>query len=258
MRSNIIRLPRLEPGDDFPSLDLAWGSDSQASGLLAAGGQLDVSTICRAYGNGIFPWYSENQPILWWSPDPRMTLNVSKFKLHRSLKQAIQNFRQSPNCDIRVDTSFEAVITACATSPRNGQFTGPNTTWIGPDMIDAYQAMHRSGFAHSVEVWIDGQLAGGLYCVALGKAVFGESMFSRVPNASKIALAALVSFCRAHDIESIDCQQNTRHLASLGAVEVPRAEFIHQLHNALAKPAPHWQFKSLYWQELSQPNNLAT
>jgi leucyl/phenylalanyl-tRNA--protein transferase len=187
-----------------------------------------------------------------------MTLKVSKFKLHRSLKKAIQRFQQSPNCEIRIDTSFEAVIAACATIARNGQLATPKMTWILPDMVKAYVAMHRSGFAHSVEVWIGGQLAGGLYCVAIGKAVFGESMFTKVPNASKIALAALVSFCRVHNIDSIDCQQNTRHLASLGAVEVPRVEFIDQLRNALVKPAPHWQFNSLDWQKLLHPIDLAT
>jgi leucyl/phenylalanyl-tRNA--protein transferase len=213
---------------------------------LAAGGALDVATLCDAYAHGIFPWFSEDQPILWWSPDPRMVLRVTDFRLHRSLRKAVQSFVSTPGCEIRMNYSFDAVIHACSTTARQGQ-TG---TWIVSDMVRAYGALHRAGFAHSVETWINGQLVGGLYCVALGKAVFGESMFSRVSDASKIALAALVCFCRHHGIEQIDCQQNTRHLASLGAHEISRAEFLDKVRSALPQPSPAWHFEPLYWREL--------
>jgi len=242
-----IPLPWLEPGDDFPPVTRAWGHDSEAPGLLAAGGALDVPTLCGAYAEGIFPWFSAGQPILWWSPDPRMVLKVSDFRLHRSLRKTLQKFRTTPGCEVRIDTAFDQVIQACASSPREGQ----SGTWIVPAMVQAYRALHRAGFAHSVETWVDGRLVGGLYCVALGRAVFGESMFARATDASKIALAALVCFCRAHGIQQIDCQQNTRHLASLGAREMPRAVFLSAVRQARAEPAPAWRFEPLYWQHLS-------
>ncbi len=240
-------LPWLEAGEDFPPVDQAWGPHAEAPGLLAAGGQLDVDTLCRAYAAGIFPWFSEGQPILWWSPDPRMVLDVANFRLHRSLRKTLQKFRRTPGCEIRIDSAFDLVIRACAGSSREGQ----SGTWIVPPMVQAYGALHRAGHAHSVEAWIDGKLVGGLYCVALGKAVFGESMFSHVSDASKIALAALVCFCRQHGIRLIDCQQNTRHLASLGAAEMSRAEFLAASQSALTQPAPRWHFEPVYWQQLT-------
>lgn len=246
MRSNSYHLPWLASGQAFPPIEQAWGPESAAPGLLASGGRLDIDTLCRAYGNTIFPWFSEGQPILWWSPNPRMTLDVTKFRTHRSLRQAIQKFIGSQSCEIRFDTSFNQVINACANSLRNGQ---PGT-WIVPDMVRAYCALHRAGFAHSVETWIDGQLAGGLYCVALGKAVFGESMFTLLPNASKIALAALVGFCKGQGIAMIDCQQSTSHLASLGASEISRAKFLEHTRASRVESAPNWVFDPLYWQNL--------
>ncbi|MDD5335721.1 MAG: leucyl/phenylalanyl-tRNA--protein transferase [Rhodoferax sp.] len=236
----------LRPGEDFPPASQAWSEGSPAPGLLAAGGALDVDSLCQAYSQGIFPWFSEGQPILWWSPNPRMVLNVSEFRLHPSFRKTLQKFRKTALCEIRIDSAFEQVIGACAISPRAGQAG----TWIVPDMIAAYSALHRAGFAHSVEVWVNDQLAGGLYCVALGKAVFGESMFSRLTDASKIALAALICFCRRHAIGQIDCQQNTRHLASLGAREIPRDQFLKQVAVGLAQTAPVWRFDTLYWNEL--------
>ena len=219
MRTNPLPLTWLEPGQAFPPLEQALGPDSFAPGLLAAGGDLSVPSLRRAYSQAIFPWFSDNQPILWWSPDPRMVLQVARFRLHRSLRKVLQRFvDDAPRCEVRMDTAFEQVIRHCAGREREGQ----NGTWILPDMVDAYCALHRAGLAHSVETWVDGQLLGGLYCVALGRAVFGESMFSLATDSSKIALAALVCFCRAHGIAMVDCQQNTRHLASLGAAEMPR------------------------------------
>ncbi|MEP6791527.1 MAG: leucyl/phenylalanyl-tRNA--protein transferase, partial [Ramlibacter sp.] len=194
----------------------------------------------------IFPWFSEGQPILWWSTDPRMVLFTNEFRLHRSLRKAVSRFAMNARCEIRIDSAFSRVIKACSASERPGQ----SGTWIVPDMMAAYEAFHSAGFAHSVETWIDGQLAGGLYCVALGQAVFGESMFTRVPGASKIALAALVALCRHHGIAVIDCQQNTPHLASLGAREIARADFVSQVAQNARKPPVHWQFQPVYWDEL--------
>ena len=244
------QLPRLQPGQPFPPAEQAWGPDSPACGLLATGGRLDVPTLVRAYGSGIFPWFSDGQPILWWSTDPRMTLDVTQFKLHRSLKQALQRFRRDVGCEIRIDTAFAQVINACAQTDRSGTAGKPSGTWIVSDMIDAYCALHRAGYAHSVETWMNGELVGGLYCVALGKAVFGESMFSSQTDASKIALAALVSFCRFHQIRMIDCQQNTQHLASLGASEISRSAFVSHVAASALHDAPDWRFLPLYWDEL--------
>src|SRR5688572_4528182 len=207
-----MNLPWLDPGDPFPDPSQAWDLAQPAPGLLAAGGALDIDSLHRAYTSGIFPWFSEGQPILWWSTDPRMVLVPSELKLHRSLRKTLARFIADPRCEIRFDTAFDDVIRACSASHRPGQ----SGTWILPVMVRAYQAFHRAGFAHSVETWVDGRLAGGLYCVVVGRAVFGESMFTRVPDASKIALAALCAFCRRHGIGFIDCQQNTQHLASLG------------------------------------------
>jgi leucyl/phenylalanyl-tRNA--protein transferase len=236
----------LEPGDAFPSTDGAWGADSEAPGLLIAGGDLSVDTLLRAYGNGIFPWFSEGQPILWWSPDPRMVLSTPNFRLHRSLRQALNRFICNSHCEIRFDTAFRDVIGACAGKLRHGQ---PGT-WILPPMVDAYCKLHHAGHAHSVETWVEGKLVGGLYCVAIGKAVFGESMFTHIPDASKIALAALIAFCREHAIATVDCQQNTAHLASLGAQEIPRNVFLEHIERAQLSQPAKWYFSPLYWNHI--------
>ncbi len=247
MNQQIPALPWLASGEDFPPVSSAWDADSPAAGLLAAGGDLSVASLCRAYSHGIFPWYSRDQPILWWSPEPRMVLDVAQFRLHPSFRKSLKKFIQLPACEVRIDTTFDAVIQACASSQRKGQAG----TWIVPAMVDAYQNLHRSGFAHSVETWVEGELVGGLYCVALGQAVFGESMFSRRSGASKIALAALVGFCRQHGIAQIDCQQNTAHLARLGAAEVPRQQFLQTVAQSLTRRAPQWKFDRDCWQRLS-------
>jgi leucyl/phenylalanyl-tRNA---protein transferase len=245
MRSSAPALHWLVLGDPFPPLAKAWGPETPAPGLLAGGGMLDVDTLVRAYSQGIFPWFSQGQPILWWSPDPRMVLEVQRFRLRRSLRKVIERFRNDSGCEIRIDTVFGDVIAACASTPRNGQ-TG---TWIVPEMVSAYRQLHAAGIAHSVETWVDGQLVAGLYCLALGQAVFGESMFTRVTDGSKIALAALVGFCRHHGIALIDCQQNTRHLASLGAAEMPRACFAAHVATHVGRPGPVWHFDPVYWSE---------
>ncbi len=245
-----LHLPRLSAGQAFPPVEQAWGPDSPASGLLATGGVLDVTTLVRAYSQGIFPWFSEGQPILWWSTDPRMVLDVAQFKLRRSLKQALVRFTRDTGCEIRFDSAFEQVITACAQTSRGDLPGGASGTWIVPQMVQAYCALHRAGLAHSVETWVNGELVGGLYCVALGKAVFGESMFSWRTDASKVALAALVSFCRFHGIAMIDCQQNTRHLASLGASEMSREAFVSHVSVSASHAPPEWRFLPLYWTEI--------
>ncbi|MDR2128977.1 MAG: leucyl/phenylalanyl-tRNA--protein transferase [Burkholderiaceae bacterium] len=223
------------------------GPASPAPGLLAAGGCLDVPTLTAAYAQTIFPWFNAGEPILWWSPDPRMVLAVQDFRLHRSLRKRLRRFQNDPACAIRIDSDFERVIRACSEAPRSGQ----SGTWIGQDMIAAYLDLHAAGHAHSVETWAGGQLVAGLYCVSVGRAVFGESMFTRVADGSKIAIAALVAFCRAHGLPLIDCQQRTPHLASLGAREIPRQQFLDQVTALSAQPAPaSWQFQPVYWNAL--------
>lgn len=238
-----LPLPWLTPEQPLPAPQQAWGDHSPAPGLLAAGGALSVPWLLQAYRQGTFPWFSEGQPILWWCPEPRMVLPVAQFRLHRSLRKTLQRFRATPGCEVRVDSDFSAVIQACASTPRAGQ----GGTWIVAEMVAAYEALHAAGHAHSVETWVDGRLVGGLYCVALGRAVFGESMFAHVTDASKIALAALVAIARRGGVQLIDCQQNTRHLASLGAHEVPRAQFLQHVAAASAEPALHWRFESRDW-----------
>ncbi len=239
-------VPWLAAGESFPPLDSAWGIHDPAPGLLAAGAALDVPTLVHAYSQGIFPWYSLGQPVLWWSPDPRMVLQTCNFKLHRSLRKTLVRFQEQPRCEIRFDSAFERVISACASKPRSGQ---PGT-WIVPDMVQAYTSLHKAGHAHSVETWVDGELVGGLYCVNLGRMVFGESMFAHQTDASKTALAALVAFCRAHDIAMIDCQQNTHHLASLGAAEISRAKFVTHLGESVNETTPDWRFEPVYWNQI--------
>ena len=246
------QLPWLEPGETFPPIDAAWGIADPAPGLLATGGALDVNSLLQAYSHGIFPWFSEGQPILWWSTDPRMVLPPADFRLHRSLAKTLHKFISDPACELRFDTAFGEVIRACAHSPRDGS-TVTSGTWIVPDMVAAYEALHQVGFAHSIETWVHGRLVGGLYCVAIGHAVFGESMFSRETDASKIALAGLVAFCRVQGVDFIDCQQNTRHLASLGAREISRSRFATHLTQACALPDLPWHFETVYWNRLFQP-----
>ncbi len=231
----------------LPPTHRALGPDSDAPGLLAAGGSVTPRRLEEAYHAGVFPWYSPGQPTLWWSPDPRMVLPVAEFKLAPSLRKTIRRFLRTPGCEIRIDSAFRRVMEACASAPREG----PHGTWIVPELIEAYVAWHRAGRAHSFETWIDGELAGGLYGVGIGRMFYGESMFTRRTDASKIALAALVAFCRAHGITLIDCQQYTRHLASFGAREISRRAF--EAHLARALPAaapPAWTYHRGLWGQL--------
>ncbi len=215
-------LPWLGPQDPFPPLESAL---VEPNGLIAAGADLSPARLLDAYRRGIFPWFGAGEPILWWSPEPRMVLFPGEFKVARALAKRLRNAAY----EVRVDHAFGAVVTACA-APRPDQAG----TWITPAMQAAYVRLHRLGYAHSVETWIDGELAGGLYGVAIGRAFYGESMFSRRTDASKIALAHLVAQLVRWEFELIDCQMHTAHLASLGARPIPRAEFAARLERATA------------------------
>jgi leucyl/phenylalanyl-tRNA--protein transferase len=217
-------IPWLRGNAPFPPVEKALKSPN---GLLCAGGDLSPERLVEAYSRGIFPWFSEGDPILWWSPDPRMVLFPEELKVSRSLRKKVER----GVFETRFDTAFDDVIANCA-APRAGQ----SGTWIVPEMVAAYTALHELGFAHSVESWRDGELAGGLYGVSLGRVFFGESMFSREPDASKVALVRLVERLRLEGCELIDCQQATAHLASLGAREIRRKEFARRVQDSIQYP----------------------
>src|SRR5687767_8303198 len=217
-------IPWLPGGAPFPPVSKALASPN---GLLCAGGDLSPARIVEAYSRGIFPWFSEGDPILWWSPDPRMVLFPGELKVSRSLRKTLAR----DTFETRFDTAFRRVMEACS-EPRDGQAG----TWIVPAMVDAYTALHSMGLAHSVESWREDRLVGGLYGVALGRVFFGESMFARETDASKVALVRLVERLRAQDCRVIDCQQATGHLASLGAREIPRADFAKLLQESIQYP----------------------
>ena len=236
-----------DPNQALPETHHAPGAHSDAPGLLAAGGTLTPQRLTEAYSKGVFPWYGVGQPVLWWSPDPRMVLFVDEFKLSRSLRRTAERFARTPGCAVRIDSAFRRVISACASTPREGQ----DGTWIVPEMIEAYCDWHALGQVHSFETWIGGDLVGGLYGVSLGRMFFGESMFSHRSDASKIAFAALVCFCREHGIGLIDCQQHTGHLASLGAREIARSEFERAFSPRLQEPPVHdWTYDPSLWRHL--------
>ena len=238
----------LDDAEVLPPTRCALGADSDAPGLLAAGGKLTASRLDEAYRKGIFPWYSEGQPVLWWAPDPRMVLPVQEFRISHSLRKTLRRFVRNPGCEVRIDHDFAQVMRACAGAPREGQ----GGTWIVDEIIDAYTNWHsQSHRPHSVETWMNGHLVGGLYGVGIGRMFFGESMFARRTDASKIALAALVAFCRAHGITLIDCQQRTGHLGSLGAREISRREFEHHLAVSSGQPdPPDWTYHRSMWAHL--------
>ncbi len=207
----------------------------EPNGLLCAGLDLSPARILDAYRHGIFPWFNPGEPVLWWSPDPRMVLVPAEVKVARSLRQRMKR----GGYEVRVDTSFREVMLACA-EPRAGQ----SGTWISQPMLDAYARLHELGYAHSVETWMDGELAGGLYGMAIGRMFYGESMFSRRPDASKLALVHLCRQLEAWGFGLIDCQMETAHLASMGARPIPRSEFIREMKRLLEwepVPAP-WRF----------------
>lgn len=205
-------IPWLDGDAPFPPVESAL---RRPNGLLCAGGDLSPERLLDAYRHGIFPWFSEGEPILWWSPDPRMVLFPAELKISRSLARTLRRGQY----EVRLDSAFASVIRECS-APRPGQ----DGTWITAEMQQAYVRLHELGHAHSVETWIDGQLAGGLYGMAIGRAFYGESMFSRVTDASKIALAHLARYLERRGFAVIDCQMKTAHLASLGAREIRRRE----------------------------------
>lgn len=217
-------IPWLARGAPFPPVQSAL---RDPNGLLAAGGELSSERLLDAYRHGIFPWFSEGDPILWWSPDPRMVLFPEELRISRSLAKTLRNRRY----EVRFDSAFDEVIAGCA-APR-GREAG---TWITDEMIAAYRGLHALGWAHSVETWIDGTLSGGLYGVAVGQVFFGESMFARSADASKIALVALVAHLKSADFRLVDCQMRTRHLESLGAREIPRRRFSRLLEELIHYP----------------------
>ena len=217
-------IPWLDPESPFPPLETAL---ARPNGLLAVGGDLSPSRLIDAYRRGIFPWFNEGEPILWWSPDPRMVLFPQELKISRSLRKTLKR----GNYEIRADSAFKQVMEACA-APRGDQAG----TWIHAEMIAAYERLHEMGMAHSMETWIEGELVGGLYGVGQGKMFFGESMFFRVSDASKIAFVHLVTQLQRWGFEMIDCQMKTEHLASLGAREISRKEFRQKLKELVHYP----------------------
>lgn len=221
------------PGDPFPPPDQALTEASGLPGLLAAGGDLSINTLRRAYTATIFPWYGQGQPILWWSLTPRMVLRPEHFKFSASLRKTARAWLREGHTELVFDRDFEQVVWHCAQTPRAGQ----KGTWINPDMRRAYLQLHAQGLAHSAECWQEGTLVGGLYFVAIGHAVFGESMFAHVRDSSKMALSALVCACLKNGVGMIDCQQQTDHLASLGASTVARQDLHRHVQTAQhAKP----------------------
>ena len=226
-------IPWLETHSPFPDVSEALTLD--APGLLAAGADLSPQRLLAAYQRGIFPWFSEGQPILWWSTDPRMVLMTADFRVSDSLRKTLRKITRSMQdggpWQVRFDGAFESVMRACAAPRRDGP-----GTWISEEIIDGYTGLHRLGYAHSAELWHNGELVGGAYGVCIGRMFYGESMFARVTDGSKIALAFLVDFLRSEGVQMIDCQQETSHLASLGAAPISRAAFLEHLRRAIGEP----------------------
>ena len=219
-------IPLLGPTDRFPRVDRAL---REPNGLLAAGGGLGIARLVDAYSHGIFPWFGEGDPVLWWSPDPRMVLDCGKIHISRTLRRRLRKH----DYEVTIDRAFARVLEECA-APRRQE----SGTWLVPQMMRAYERLHQHGLAHSVEVWMDGELAGGLYGVGLGRMFFGESMFSRQSDGSKIALVYLSTQLARWNFPIIDCQMQTEHLASLGAREIPRREFVTLVEELVQEEGP--------------------
>ena len=236
----IFQLDGTPPDTGFPDPQLA---ESEPDGLLAVGGDLSRARLLHAYHQGIFPWYAEGQPLLWWSPDPRTVLYPGDVHVSRSLRRRLRK----GGLILRIDQAFEQVTIGCA-APREGQ----DGTWLLPEMRCAYSELHRAGDAHSIELWQEDELVGGLYGVSLGQAFFGESMFSRVPDASKIVMVYLAELLGRHGFAFLDCQVFNPHLASMGALEISRSRFLDELHAATAQPGDTqtWQHPPLDCRDL--------
>ncbi|MGB4813221.1 MAG: leucyl/phenylalanyl-tRNA--protein transferase [Methylophilaceae bacterium] len=212
------RVAAIDGDCDFPPLAYAL---TEPNGLIAIGGDLSITRLLNAYHHGIFPWFSEGEPIMWWSPNPRMVLYPDELKSSKSLKKTLNN----NTFEVRINTAFKEVISACSLAKRQGQAG----TWITNDIINGYCALHEAGFALSAECWLDNQLVGGCYGVKIGRMFYGESMFHYKTDASKVAFVHLVNYLKSQQVELIDCQMKTAHLASLGAREIKRDDFIEQL-----------------------------
>ena len=225
-------IPWLEPDDPFPPLEMAL---REPNGLLAAGGDLTPARLIDAYTRGIFPWFNDGEPPLWWSPDPRMVVFSSEIHLSRSLRRVLKSGRFR----VTMDTAFRAVLAGCA-GPRLDQ----EGTWITPLIVDAYAELARLGHAHSIETWDGDELVGGLYGVAVGRMFFGESMFARRNDASKVAFVSMLTQFEAWQMPLVDCQVPTSHLASLGAREIPRRDFLERVRTLVRQPAvpAPWRF----------------
>ena len=226
-------LTRLRPGDAFPPLSAALPAHAPYPGLLAIGGRLDAPTLRAAYAQGIFPWFDADEPPLWWSPDPRMVLLPQQLRVSRSLRRSVRRRLDDPRWSIRVECDFRGVMLDCAAPRRRGP-----GTWIGASIVDAYCALHGEGLAHSFELYCDAKRVAGLYLVNLGAMLFGESMYTRVDDGSKLLLTALCGFAQRHGLGPIDCQQQTAHLESMGARPWPRAVFAHALQRARRSAPP--------------------
>jgi leucyl/phenylalanyl-tRNA---protein transferase len=230
------KLSWVDPSDPLPDTSLALTLDEGANGLLAAGADLSPERLIEAYSKGIFPWFSKGEPVLWWTPAPRMVLMLDEFKISKSFRKDLQKALNNQAIQVVTNADFFGAMHACA-APRT-----PGTgTWISEPMISAYGGLYAKGLAHSIHVMQNDRCVGGLYCVSLGKMIFGESMFSLVPGASKIALAALVGWLKRHQAVMIDCQQKTAHLASLGGKEIDRAEFESYVGKLIAQPRLAWE-----------------
>ncbi len=239
----MFRLPWIDAHTPLPAPELAL---TDPPGLLCAGAPVTTDRLLEAYSKGIFPWYSGDQPPLWWSTDPRMVLHVNEFTWPTSLVKQVRASAHSQRWRLSLDQAFEAVMRACA-APREGQ----DGTWITEEIVQAYLGMYQRGFAHSIEVWEQEELIGGLYGVSLGKMFYGESMFTRRANASKTALAGLVTLLEREGFEIVDCQQQTSHLASLGARPLPRAQFLEKMRTLIAQESPTWSTLGLTLDELA-------
>lgn len=234
-----MQLPWVHASEALPEASKAL---SEPNGLVCAGIDINPGRLLEAYRKGIFPWYSEGQPVLWWSPDPRMVLFCEDFRFHRSLRKRARTLSEDSGWSLAVSADFDAVVHACA-RPRRGQ----RGTWITPEVIDAYTALHRQGFAQSVELRYHNELQAGLYGVSIGRMFFGESMFTLLKDGSKLALAALVGLLKREGFTMIDCQQQTDHLALLGARPIPRKLYIEQIQDLCRREPPNWSAVELFW-----------
>jgi leucyl/phenylalanyl-tRNA--protein transferase len=229
----------LRTNSPFPSpRDFVQDDSELPEGLIAISDSINENRLIAAYRLGIFPWYSKGQPVLWWCTSPRMVLKTSHIKISKSLHKKIQQVQTNPEWEIKIDTAFQTVMESCANTQRKDQ----DDTWITAEIIDSYVQLHHLGIAHSVETWYQNELVGGLYGINLGKMMYGESMFTKVTDASKIALTALCAWCTSVGIELIDCQQETHHLGSLGAKPIPKTEFLDWIESQIDLPAPSWNW----------------